>query len=93
MRVRRDGTVDSPNTSWPTMRNLSRNGQPRPQTHGSRLTRPNSTICEPVSNGRSATRAIPSLGLDLVGFSMRLLFEVALFPELIRWVDVALDAH
>ena len=33
-----------------------------------------------------------SLGLDLVGFSMRLLFEVALFPELIRWVDVAL-AH
>ena len=34
----------------------------------------------------------PSIGLDLVGFSMRLLFERSLFPELIRWVDVAL-AH
>ena len=33
-----------------------------------------------------------SIGLDLVGYSMRLLFEICLFPELIRWVDIAL-AH
>ena len=30
------------------------------------------------------------LGLDLVGCSMRLLWELWLFPELIRWVDTAL---
>ena len=30
------------------------------------------------------------LGLDLVGYSMRLLWELWLFPELIRWVDMAL---
>ena len=32
----------------------------------------------------------PAIGLELVGFSMRLLFERSLFLELIKWVDIAL---